>query len=54
MPVFGPRRPNQNVSKTHCPKGHPYLGENVYIDPKGNRRCRECKRLGREAVVNRR
>jgi hypothetical protein len=47
QPVFGPRRPNSNVTKTHCPKGHIYEGDNLYIDPKGNRRCRECKRLSR-------
>lgn len=42
--LIGPRRPNQNVTKTHCPNGHPYSGENLYIDPKGNRRCRACKK----------
>ena len=46
-PVYGPRRPNQHVLKTLCPRGHPYEPPNVYIDPKGNRRCRECKRLSR-------
>jgi hypothetical protein len=50
VPVFGPRRPNQNVLKSHCPFGHPYEGENLYRDPKGNRRCRECKRLARASL----
>lgn len=45
--LVGPKRPNQNVGKTHCPKGHPYDGENLYIDPKGNRRCRACKKARR-------
>lgn len=30
-------------AKTHCPRGHPYAGENLYVDPKGNKRCRECR-----------
>ena len=29
---------------THCPKGHPYTGDNVYTTPKGYRRCRTCLR----------
>jgi len=33
-----------NASKTHCPRGHPYSGENLYIGPKGDRRCRICVR----------
>lgn len=31
-------------SKTHCPNGHPYLGDNCYATPEGHRKCRECKR----------
>lgn len=27
-----------------CPRGHDYDAGNTYIDPKGHRRCRECKR----------
>ena len=34
-------------TKSHCPMGHPYEGDNVYIDPKGNKRCRACKRRWR-------
>lgn len=30
--------------KTHCPKDHPYDGENLYIDSRGHRQCRECRR----------
>ena len=37
-----------NRAKTHCPKGHPYSGENLYrsIDAKGKirRHCRACRR----------
>ncbi len=32
--------------KTNCPKGHPYSGDNLYVDKKtGRRSCTECKRL---------
>lgn len=29
-------------SKTHCPKGHPYSGDNLYEHPDGSRQCRTC------------
>lgn len=32
------------VGKTHCPKGHPYSGDNLYVSPDGRRHCRECGR----------
>lgn len=34
----------QHSKKTHCPKGHPYLGENLRIT-NGARFCRECARI---------
>jgi len=30
-------------AKTHCPHGHVYEGENVYVNPKGSRECRICR-----------
>lgn len=27
---------------THCPKGHPYAGANLYINVRGARSCRQC------------
>lgn len=33
---------NGQGDKTHCPSNHEYSGSNLYIDPKGHRRCREC------------
>lgn len=30
--------------KTHCPQGHPYEGNNLYVSPRGDRMCRECMR----------
>ena len=29
---------------THCPQGHEYSGVNLYINPKGDRVCRACRR----------
>lgn len=35
----------QHAKKTHCPKGHPYMGDNLYTHPtKGQRICRTCGR----------
>lgn len=36
-----------NETKTHCPQGHPYLGENLYSTPHGGRQCKACRRLRR-------
>lgn len=33
-----------NAAKTHCPKGHPYSGDNLFIRKNGIRECRECGR----------
>lgn len=30
--------------RTHCYKGHPYSGDNLYMDKRGRRFCRACKR----------
>jgi len=36
-----------NAKKTHCPKGHPYSGDNLYVEKTGQRRCRTCRALRR-------
>lgn len=33
-----------NGQKTHCPQGHLYAGENLYVDKRGRRGCRACNR----------
>lgn len=33
-----------NVRKTHCPQGHEYAGDNLYVYPDGRRQCRACAR----------
>ena len=52
----GHTRPRENVlrgiapaalhaKKTHCPAGHEYAGDNLYVHPtKGQRYCRACGR----------
>lgn len=37
----------RNAMKTHCPRGHPYSGGNLYIIPStGGRMCRTCSKEG--------
>jgi hypothetical protein len=38
------RRRNGRETKTHCPQRHEYAGANLYIDPRGQRACKECNR----------
>jgi len=35
--------PARHAAKTHCPQGHPYSGENLYVGPTGRRGCRICR-----------
>jgi hypothetical protein len=34
-----------NAKKTHCPQGHPYSGDNLYVDAKNRRYCRACRQV---------
>ena len=34
--------PKLQLAKTHCPQGHPYAGDNLYVNPAGKRVCRAC------------
>lgn len=34
-----------NAAKTHCPKGHPYSGENLKSNARGDRICIQCRRV---------
>jgi hypothetical protein len=38
-----PSNPELNRRKTHCPNGHPYSGENLYMDSRGWRQCKACR-----------
>jgi hypothetical protein len=31
---------------THCPRGHVHNFYNTYIDPRGCKRCKACRRIG--------
>lgn len=43
-----------HAKKTHCPAGHPYSGDNLYVHPvKGQRICRTCGRLRARAKYRR-
>lgn len=33
-----------NSKKIRCPKGHPYIGENLFMSNRGYRLCRACDR----------
>lgn len=37
-----------NRAKETCPRGHPYDSANTYINPKGWRLCRTCRRQDAE------
>ena len=37
--------PAINSRKTHCIRGHPLIGDNLYITPKGRRQCKECQHI---------
>jgi len=38
------RSPLHGHAKKTCPAGHPYGGDNLYVDPRGHRHCRTCRR----------
>ena len=42
-----------NARKTHCPKGHPYSGQNLLVRPSGDRRCRICIKVANAARLSR-
>lgn len=38
-----------NSRKTHCPKGHPYSGDNLFINKSnGGRQCKTCMKRNRK------
>lgn len=43
----------RNARKTHCKAGHPLAGENLYVDPRGRRQCRTCRREASKLAMGR-
>lgn len=41
------------LAKTHCPLGHPYAGENLYVCPIGKRQCKTCRRIAQQRYRSR-
>jgi len=44
MEDSGRKGRTKNSNKTHCPKGHPYSGDNVIWRKEGKRRCKACQK----------
>ena len=45
----------RHAAATHCPSGHPYEGDNIYIRPDGRGKdCMECRRRQNRRTVQRR
>jgi hypothetical protein len=41
-PDYAPTK-HHELRKTHCPAGHEYAGDNLYVNPRnGRRHCRSC------------
>lgn len=51
--VVNVRRGQGSASRTHCPKGHPYTGENLHVQSNGARRCLTCRRAHSRAYQRR-
>jgi hypothetical protein len=50
----GAERRAFNLAKTHCPAGHPYAGDNLYLKPtSGGRICRTCMKASRQRYQER-
>ncbi len=45
---------DRQLSKTHCPSGHPYSPENTYLRSNGDRSCRTCERDRKRIDMRRR
>jgi hypothetical protein len=44
-------RDNGQGKKATCPRGHPYVGDNLYVTPRGHRRCRACAAIHRRNLL---
>lgn len=39
-----------NARRTHCIHGHPFSGDNLYVQPNGRRTCRTCRIMRKRAA----
>ena len=37
------------AKRTHCKRGHPLKGDNLYVSPRGSRSCKACRKIGKAA-----
>jgi len=37
------------AKRTHCKRGHPLRGDNIYVSPRGTRSCKACRKAIRAA-----
>ena len=42
-----------NKAKTHCIHGHPFAGDNLWVEKNGARHCRICRRVSQRKLVPR-
>ena len=42
--------PAREAKQTHCLRGHPLYGTNLYRPPDGSRECRTCRKLSRPSA----
>jgi len=45
------RTGQHNAQKTHCKNGHPLSGDNLYQSGRGDRGCRECRKISQRRYV---
>ena len=50
---FSRERKGTSRFKTHCKRGHSMAGENLYVSPRGRRKCRACHFINRDIRMGR-
>ena len=35
------------AKRTHCKRGHPLRGDNLYVSPRGSRSCKACRKISK-------
>lgn len=42
--LLGDTIARRNSQKTHCPQGHEFSSENTFVNRRGERQCKQCRR----------